>query len=210
MPKLYALPGTCALAPNIAAAWEDAPVEIVLLERGDQKKDDFLALNPKGKVPALRFEDGDVLTEAAAILAFIGAAYGGADGGDYARDAKLGRREAEALSYLTSEVHAAYGPHFAPQRFAESEAAQEEVRAAAYDTLRDHYARLDAELGDKDWLLGRRSYADAYLYVVERWIESTPLSLNDYPNLARHRKAMEADADVRKALKRQGMEPVEA
>jgi glutathione S-transferase len=71
MPQLYVMSGTCALAPNIAAAWLDAPVEIVALARGDHRKPDYLAINPKGQVPAVRFEDGDVLTEAAAILAWL-------------------------------------------------------------------------------------------------------------------------------------------
>ena len=68
MPTLYTMPGTCSLSPNIAVAWLDAPIEIHNIAYGDQKKDEYLAINPKGQVPALRFEDGDVLTEAAAIL----------------------------------------------------------------------------------------------------------------------------------------------
>ena len=101
-PILYTMPGTCALAPNIAVAWLNAPVTIKTMAHGDQKKEEYLSINPKGKVPALQFDDGDVLTEAAAILAYLGAEYG-KEG--YARNQKLGRKEAEALSYMTSEVH---------------------------------------------------------------------------------------------------------
>lgn len=207
MPKLYTMPGTCSLAPNIAIAWLDAPIEIHNLAYGDHKQDFYLAINPKGKVPALQFDDGDVLTEAAAILEYIGATYG-SEG--YARDERLGRKEAEALSYMTSEVHADYGPHFAAQRFADSEAAQKEVKDKAYDKLAKHYERLNAVLknsGD-EWYLGKKSFADAFLYVLSRWIELTPLSIDDYPALKAHRKRMEADEGVKVALKRQGMEPV--
>ncbi|WP_206076981.1 glutathione S-transferase N-terminal domain-containing protein [Palleronia sediminis] len=77
MPTLYTMPGTCSLAPNIAIAWLDAPVEVHNMAYGDHKRDEYLAINPKGKVPAIRFEDGDVLTEAAAILAWLGAEHGG-------------------------------------------------------------------------------------------------------------------------------------
>ena len=208
--KLYTMPGTCALAPNIAVAWEDAPIEIVNMEYGDHKEDSYLTINPKGKVPALVFDDGDVLTEAAAILSFIGAEYGGEGSERYARDEPLGRKEAEKLSYLTSEVHASYGPHFAPGKFAQSESAQEEVKAAAYKTLDGHYKRLDAEVGEGPYLLDAKSYADAYLYVTLRWLEKTPLSVGDYPNLQRFRAMMEKDEAVLKALERQGMEPVDA
>lgn len=207
MPKLYTMPGTCALAPNIAVAWLAAPIEIHNLAYGDHKNDDYLAINPKGKVPALRFDDGDVLTEAAAILAYIGAAYGSED---YARDKRLGRKEAEALSYMTSEVHADYGPHFAAQRFADSEVAQQEVKNKTYGKLAQHYTRMNAVLKNSgtDWYLGEQSFADAYLYVLCRWIEQTPLSIDDYPALKAHRQRMEADEGVKVALERQGMEPI--
>lgn len=207
MHTLYTMPGTCALAPNIAAAWVDAPIAVEVMAHGDQTKDAYLEINPHGKVPALRFDDGDVLTEAAAILAWLGAEYGSEV---YARDTSLGRKEAEALSYMTSEVHADYGPHFAPQRFADDENAQEAVKAKTYEKLAAHYRFLEQQLSENggEWLLGERSFADTYLYVLTRWIEQTPLSIEDTPGLKAHRRRMEADNGVRTALKRQTMEPV--
>jgi glutathione S-transferase len=176
------------------------------LKRGDHKKEDYLSINPRGKVPALQFADGDVLTEAAAILAYLGAEYG-KEG--YARDQKLGRKEAEALSYMTSEVHATYGPHFAAQTFADSESAQKEIKAKTYEKLAAHYDRLERNLGASgEWYLKVRSFADAYLYVLTRWIEQTPLSIDNYPNLKKHRARMEADEGVRLALQRQNMTPL--
>lgn len=204
---LYTMPGTCSLAANIAVAWIDAPVAVENMAYGDHKKDAYLAINPKGKVPAVRFPDGDVLTELSAILAWLGAEHGGKN---YARDSKLGRREAEALSYMTTEVHGAYGPHFAAQKFAKSESAQQEVKQATYDTLRGHYDRLAENLSASggDWYLGEKSFADAFLYVLVRWLDQTPLSLDDYPALAAHRSHMEADDGVKAALARQDMEPM--
>ena len=207
MPTLYCMPGTCSLAPNIAVAWLDAPVEVETMAYGDHKKEEFLAINPKGKVPALRFEDGDVLTEAAAILSWLGAAHGGEG---YARDEVLGRKEAEALSYMTSEVHADFGPHFAAKAFAGGEACREEVKAKAYGKIAGHYRYMEGVLeeGGGEWYLGRRSFADAYLYVLTRWAEQTPVALSDTPLLAEHRRRMEADDGVRAALAQQDMEPV--
>lgn len=207
MPTLYTMPGTCSLSPNIAVAWLDAPVEVHNIAYGDQKKDDYLAINPKGKVPALRFDDGDVLTEAAAILAWLGAAYGTKE---YARDTRLGRKEAEALAYMTSEVHATYGGHFSPTGFARSEAAQEEVKRRTYEKLAAHYQRMDDTFSKNggDWYLGQRSLADTFLYVLTRWIEQTPLSIDSHPALKAHRARMEADEGVKQALARQAMEPI--
>lgn len=207
MPTLYTMPGTCALAPNIAIAWLDAPVQIHNMAYGDHKKDDYLAINPKGKVPALEFDDGDVLTEAAAILAYFGAQFGSKD---FARETRLGRKEAEALAFMTSEVHASYGPHFSPQAFADSETAREEIKRKTYEKLDVHYQRMDGILkgnGGK-WYLGKRSFADAFLYVLTRWLEQTPNSIDSYPALKEHRAHMDADNGVRTALRRQDMEPL--
>lgn len=207
MTTLYTMPGTCSLSPNIAVAWLDAPVEIHNMAYGDHKKDAYLAINPKAQVPAVRFADGDVLTEAAAILAWLGSAHGK---GNYGRDTVIGRKEAEALSFMTSEVHATYGGHFGTQNFAETPAAQDEVKRKTYEKLARHYQRMNDELGANggEWYLGKRSFADTFLYVLCRWIDQTPLSIDAYPALKQHRAHMEADAGVQLALKRQDMEPI--
>lgn len=207
MPTLYTMPGTCSLSPNIAVAWLDAPIEIHNIAYGDQKKDEYLAINPKGQVPALRFEDGDVLTEAAAILDWLGATHGKES---YGRDTRLGRKEAEALAFMTSEVHATYGGHFNAQKFAEGAEAREEVKRKTYERLADHYRRLEDTLTENggEWYLGQRSFADTFLYVLTRWIEKTPLSIDDYPALKAFRTRMEADEGVQRALARQDMEPI--
>ncbi|MBZ6377743.1 glutathione S-transferase [Pacificimonas flava] len=206
MTKLYTLPGTCALAPNIAAHWLNAPVEIETLERGQQKEDWYLEINPLGQVPALVFDDGDVMTEAAAIMTYLGAEYG-TEG--YARDKRLGRCEAEALSYMTSEVHADYAGHFAPGSLIADESQHEAIKEKTYEKLRGHYQRLNDRMAG-EFYLSERSFADAYLYVITRWIEMTPLSIDDYPKLKAFRARMERDESVKTALAKQKMEPVAA
>lgn len=200
------MPGTCALAPNIVAQWIDAPVAIVNLARGENQQSDYLAVNPKGMVPALEVEAGFILTEAAAIMRYLAAV--APDQSLNPVDPLRWARVDEAMSYMTSEVHAAYGGHFAPFRFCESEAGQDEVRASTYAKLANHYARLNGnfEANDGDYYLGQRTTADAYLYVITRWIDSTPLSLTDYPKLRAFRVMMESDPDVKAALSRQGMD----
>ncbi len=203
--RLFAMPGTCALAANIVAVWVEAPVEVVNLAPGENQKPDYLAINPKGMVPALEIEPGVVLAEAAAIMRYLASV--GSNQSFNPADPLRWARVDEAMSYMTSEVHAAYGGHFAPFRFAESDAAQAEVRTATYAKLAVHYARLEANLiaNDSDHYLGARSTADAYLYVLTRWIDSTPVSLEDYPKLRAFRTMMESDPGVKRALTRQGM-----
>ena len=203
--KLYTMPGTCALACVIAVASVDAPIEIINLNYGDHKKDDYLAITPRGQVPALVFDNGDVLTEAVAILRFIGAKFG--NDPRFATDQELGFRELEALSYLSSEVHAAFKGHFHPGAFADSPKTEKTVRHKTYARLDGYFGYLNDWISDTDspWLLEERSFADAYLYIVMRWIERTPLSLSDYPNLERHQQEMEKDPAVLTALKTAGM-----
>lgn len=207
--KLYTLPGTSGLAPNIAIAWAEAPIEVVSLERGDQKEEAYLAINPRGQVPALLFDDGEVLTEVTAILTYIGAAYGGERHAEYAPATKLGREEAEALAFLSSEIHAAFKCHFAPHLFANGAKNEKAARHKAYWRLDKYFEQLHLDIAKTDgpWLLSQKSYADAYLYIIGRWVEKTPMALEDYPNLLAHQQEMEKDASVLLALERQGMTP---
>ncbi len=107
-----------------------------------------------GRPAGDKHSGGDVLTEAAAILTWLGAAHG-KEG--YARDTVLGRKEAEALSYMTSEVHGTYGGHFSPGNFAETEAAQEEVKRKTYKNLDGQYQRMNDMLSGNggEWLSRR-------------------------------------------------------
>lgn len=203
--RLFTMPGTCALAPNIVSRWVRPDIEIVTLARGDHRKPAYLEINPKGQVPALEIGAGNVLTEAAAILDYV-ASLGSRD--DLRLDGDEGRaRVLEALSYMTSEVHADYGGHFSPERFAETEDAREQVKSATYAKLARHYERLEETLkaAGGDWYLGRRTIADPYLYVLWRWIGATPLDPSPYPTLGAFARKMREDEGVVEALTLQKM-----
>jgi len=203
--RLFAMPGTCALAPNIVALWGGVDVTVVNLARGDHREPAYLAINPKGQVPALEIAPGNVLTEASAIMRYLAALSPHADINP--QDLKRWARIDEALSYFISEVHAGFGGHFASYRFAESDSAQAEVKAATYQKIAEHFSRIDAHFANHgaDYYLGGRSIADAYLFVITRWIDGTPLSICEYPNVATFRERMSVDVDVRQAIKRQEM-----
>lgn len=202
MMKLYTMPGTCALAPNIVSLWAGVAIEVVALKYGDHKTPAYLAINPTGHVPALVIGDTPPLTEAAAIMLYLAEL-----GGDRALSGYTAMHRArviEALSYMTSEVHADFRGHFAADRLVTSPEAQSELRKTTYARLDAHFRRLNTQLKD-GWYLPERSPADAYLYVLVRWIGQTPLDPEDYPNLQSFRRRMERDPDVQAALTRQGM-----
>lgn len=203
--KLYAMPGTCALAPNIALQWAGADYEVALMKHGDQRRSEFLEINPMGKVPALVLDDGRILTEASAILKWIGETYPDAGLGGEDTDQRYAINQ--WLSFMTSDVHASgYGPHFAPHRFHPDESQHETVRAAAHERLEALYGELEKRLGGRSHPVDDRpTVADAYLFVLTLWIDMTPVSLADFPGLQSFRQAMEADPGVNRALELQGM-----
>ncbi len=165
-----------------------------------------LAVNPKAKVPALVLDKNDVITEAQAVLLLIADLFPDAGlappASDLVRRAKLN----ETLSELTSEVHPAFGPLFAPSRYAAEPSCEEAVKRAALARVDACFVRLNAALEGKDWPLGERSIADPYLYVLSRWLKMTPKPVESYPAIARHYARMASDPYVRRALAAEGLD----
>jgi glutathione S-transferase len=204
--KLYVMPGSCALACHIALEWAKAPYELEVLTHDALRSEQFLAVNPKAKVPALVLDKNDVITEAQAILLLIADLFPDAGlappASDLVRRAKLN----ETLSELTSEVHPAYGPLFAPSRYAAEPGCEEAVKRAACARVDACFVRLDAALEGKDWLLGERSVADPYLYALSRWLKMTPNPVESYPAIARHFARMASDPYASRALAAEGLD----
>lgn len=203
--KLYYMPGTCALSDHIALEWVGADFEAVRLSREELKSPAYLAKNPAGSVPALEERDGWVLTENVAILDYIARRHpSGRLGGDDERE------HAQVLrwtSYLGSDVHKAFGPIFAPGKFADGDALQAMVRDKAVAQIRDRLGVVERHLAGRTRLVGERpTIADAYLYVILRWTAERAGGLSAFPNLQRFRELMEDDPAVRRALSQQGLD----
>ena len=208
--KLYSMTGTCALSVHIALEWAGAPYELVMMPHGDNRKPEFLAINPSGMVPTVVLDDGQVLTEAAAILAWVVDSYPVAELGASSAEPLARFDLEEALAFLTGEVHGAFGPYFAPQRFLADEGQAAALKTTALGRVAGHMQRLDARLGDQRYLLGDRTVADAYLYVLTRWADYLSEGIAPYPNLRRFRAAIESDDKVAGALAAQGLERSES
>lgn len=203
--KLYTMPDTCALAPHIVIKWTGLDIEIEVMRSGGSRLPAYLAINAHGKVPALVLEDGSILTEAAAILPLLA---------DLAPKSELGGRDlierarvAEALGFMVGEVHSDWTPHFAPQRFLSDDNNYPELERVTFERLVPQYAFLDAAMGDGPWLLfGRRTIADAYLYMLARTADLMPGSLKPYPKLAAFRARLDLDSGVIAALAEQDIQ----
>ncbi|AKU99093.1 Glutathione S-transferase [Labilithrix luteola] len=158
---LYYVSGACSLANHIALIEANMAYELVSIGRDKRTDDgrDFLTINPKGCVPTLELDDGTVLTENLAILAYIGEQQGA-----LLPAAGLARwRALEATSFMTTEVHGNFKPLFYP------DTTQAEKDTARHKLVK-HFATLATQLGNRPFLLGEQmTIADPYLFVMLRW-----------------------------------------
>ena len=207
--KLYSMTGTCALSIHITLEWVACPFQLVLMNHGDNRSPSFLSINTSGKVPAIVLDDGKVLTQASAILSWLVNTYPEADIGPGAANPLAHFALEEMLAYLTSDVHPAFGPFFGPQRFLADESQFEALKKASLSQVASHMAKIDLMLADAPFILGEyRTVADAYLYVLSRWVDNLEAGIKPFPNLARFRARMESDGAVVRALTAQGMKPL--
>jgi len=199
--KLYYSPAACSLSPHIVANEAGIPLELVKVDTRTktlEPEGDFWAVNPKGYVPALELDDGQVLTEGPAIVQFLADLK--PDSGLAPANGTFERvRLQEALNYLTSEIHKSYSPLFNPQVLAE-------VREERLAYLKRRYALIEKQLEGKQFLFGDRfTVADAYLFVLTNWARGVKLDLSEFPNLLSFQKRVAARPAVRQAMVREGL-----
>jgi glutathione S-transferase len=201
--KLYYSPGACSLSPHIVANEAGIPLELVKVDVRSKtvaREGDFWDVNPKGYVPVLELDDGEVLTEGPAIVQFLAdrapAAALAPANGTFERV-----RLQEALNYLTSEIHKAYSPLFDPDVLP---AVREE--RLAYLTRR--YALIEKQLEGRKYLLGDRfTVADAYLFTLTRWARAVKLDLTGFPNVEAFQKRVGSRKAVLDAMRAEGLIP---
>ena len=203
--KLFYSPGACSLSPHIVAQEAGIPLQLVRVDTRTKTiaaEGDFWAINPKGYVPALELDDGQLLTEGPAIVQYLAdlkpeSALAPPNG------TALRYRLQEMLNYVTSEIHKTYSPLFNPKVSAE-------VRAERTEYLKKRYAFLDRHLAVHDYLVDDRfTVADAYLFVVTNWAKSVKVDLSEFPRLLAFQKRIAARPAVQAALRAEGLIPAD-
>jgi glutathione S-transferase len=193
MLTLYTAWGPIGLACEIALEEAGAAYEAKRLSFADnaQRAPDFLAVNPKSRVPALVTDRG-VITEAPAILAYVARAFPKAHLAPEGDAFALAQLESFA-AYLCSWVHPAAAHRHRGYRWADDPAAIADMRRKAPLNFAEALDLIDRELFLGPWVLGDAySYGDPYLYTVATWISRDGLDMADYPNIADHYARMEA------------------
>lgn len=193
--NLYFSPLACSLATRIALyeageAAEYTEVDLKAKRLGDGT--DYFGINPLGQVPALRLDEGALLTENAAVLQYVADRFPEANLAPF--DASGRVRLAQWLAFISTELHkAVFGPILDRQ-------APEAVKAWARDKAALRLGLLNEHLGTQEYLLDRFTVADAYLATVLNWAPACGIDLGAWPALGEYHARVLARPAVAKAV----------
>jgi glutathione S-transferase len=199
--KLYYATGTCALASHIALEEAGAEYSTVRINFAvhEHRSPEYLAINPKGRVPALVTDKG-ILTETPAMLAFIAQSF------PKARLASLDDpfrfAEVQAFnSYLCSTVHVAHAHRMRGTRWADDPAAIEAMKRKVPDSVAACFELIEQKMLQGPWVMGESyTVCDPYLFTLAQWMEGDSVDPARFPKVRDHRNRMSERAAVRKVL----------
>jgi len=200
--KLYYAPGACSLSPHIALLEAGLAYDLVKVDLREKKLangDDFWKVNPKGQVPALALDSGELVTEGPVIVQMIA---------DRAKDKNLApaRDSAERyklmewLNYITTELHKNLGPMFSP-------VLSDDAKAFFKDRAMAKFKYLNSQLAGSDYLMGKQfTVADGYLFTMLMWAtERLGFDLSGLSNLMAYKARVAARPKVKEAMTKEGL-----
>lgn len=201
MLKFYYGLGTCSLASHIALedAGLDYTAEPVDMKANQQNSPEYLAINPKGRVPALVTDRG-ILTETPAILAFI--AQSAPKAGLAPLNDPFAFAEVQAFnSYVCSSMHIAHAHRMRGRRWATEESSFEDMRRKVPENVRAGFDLVENKLLRGPWVMGETyTICDPYLFTVAGWAKSDSVDIADFPKVAEHYRRMKERPSVQKVL----------
>ena len=199
--KLYYSPGACSLSPHIALLEAGLPYDLVKVDLRAKKLengDDYLKINPKGQVPALALDSGELVTEGPVIVQMI-ADKVSAKNLAPARDSAERYKLLEWLNFITGELHKNFSPLFNPT-------IPDEVKNFFKDRIMGKFKYADSQLAGHDYLMGKQfTVADGYLYTMLRWADGNKLDLSGLKNLMAYKDRVAARPRVQEALTKEGL-----
>ena len=199
--KLYYSTGACSLAPHIVLREAGFPFDLERVNLAGKKLasgGDYLEVNPKGYVPALKLDSGEILTEVAAILQYLA---------DKAPEKQLAPaagsmeryRLIEWLTFISTELHKSFSPLFKPNT-------PDETKQAARDLIAARLNIVENQLQGRDHLTGNQfSVADAYLFTVLNWARPMNIDLGQWPAVQAYMQRVAARPAVHDAMKAEGL-----
>jgi glutathione S-transferase len=201
MLKLYYAPGTCAMASHIALEETGAryTTERLDFKTNQQNSAEYLAINPKGRVPSLVTDRG-ILTETPAMLAFIAQSFPQAKLAP--SDDAFAFAQAQAFnSYLCSTVHVAHAHKGRGPRWATEESSFADMKRKVPQTMAACFALIERDMLRGPWVMGDQyTICDPYLFTIAGWLEGDSVDIATLPKVADHRKRMSERPAVQKVL----------
>jgi glutathione S-transferase len=201
MLKLYYAPGTCALASHItlAEAGADYTTERIDFKANQQNSPEYLAINPKGRVPSLVTDRG-ILTETPAMLAFIAQSFPKAKLAPI-DDAYAFAQAQSFNSYLCSTVHINHAHRMRGARWATEESSFADMKRKVPQSVGAAFALIERAMLKGPWVMGETyTICDPYLFTLAGWLEGDSVDIATLPKVADHFKRMKDRPAVQKAL----------
>lgn len=205
MLKLYYAAATCALASHIALEEAGAAFETVRIDfrSNDQRKPEYLAINPKGRVPALVTERG-VLTETPALLVYIAQTFPAARLAPL-DDAFAFARVQAFNSYLCSTVHVAHSHRMRGYRWADDPAAIKDMQRKVPQSVGECFALIEREMFAGPWVMGETyTISDPYLFTLAQFLEGDGVDPAQFPKILEFRNRMTERPAVKRAVASEG------
>jgi glutathione S-transferase len=199
--KLYYTPGACSLSPHIALLEAGLPYDLVKVDLRAKKLengDDFLKVNPKGQVPVLALDSGELVTEGPVIIQMI-ADKAAEKNLAPARDSADRYKLLEWLNFITTELHKSFGPMFSP-------VLADEAKAFFKDRVMGKFRYVESQIAGRDYLMGSQfTVADGYLFTMLSWADRLKFDLSEMPNLLAYKARVGARPKVQEALTKEGL-----
>lgn len=206
MLTLYFASGACSLASHIALeeAGADYQAKLVDFSANVQQSPDYLAINPKGRVPALVTERG-ILTESPAILIYIAQLFPNAKLAPL--DDPFAFAQLQSFnSYLCSTVHVAHAHRARGRRWVDEESSLADMRRKVPKTIGACFELIEQKMLKGPWVMGGQyTVADPYLFTIGRWIESDSVDIKTFPRVYEHHLRVAERPNVRKTLAAEGL-----
>ena len=203
MLTLYYSPGACSMASHIALEETGASYETKLIAtaKGEQRTPEYLAINPRGKVPALRV-DSEVLTENVAILTYLARRF--AEANLLPREPLAEARCLSTMAWLSNTVHPGFTRVFRPERFAADPSAHDAVKQSGREAFWASLQEIDSLLAGKQWLAGDQyTVCDPYALVFYAWGKRIELPVHELAHATPWKERMLARKAVRTILERE-------
>jgi len=199
--KLYYAPGACSLSIHIALLESGLPYELVKVDVRAKKLesgDDYTNVNPKGQVPALVLETGELFTECPAIAQLIADKVPDRKMAP-ARDSSERYRLQEWLNFITSELHKNFTPLFSP-------VLGDDAKTFFRDRVFGKLKFVDAQLAGREYLMDKQfTVADCYLYTMLTWADRVKMDISTLPNLISYKIRVSDRPKVKEALIKEGL-----